>query len=117
MAIFGRNRANEHMSHRLAVLTGTIAVLIAVTTPVNGQVRWSQPRTPDGQPDLQGVWSNASLTPLERPAEFAGREFLTEKEVAAKEKALQPRKRESAGTEAHYDFLQYGLDPLQATRA
>ena len=36
------------------------------------------PRTPDGHPDLQGLWSYATLTPLERPAEFAGKEFLTE---------------------------------------
>lgn len=43
---------------------------------------WTPPRTPDGQPDLQGVWTNATLTPLERPAEFAGKEFLTEQEAA-----------------------------------
>ncbi len=40
------------------------------------------PRTADGQPDLQGVWTNSTLTPLERPAEFAGKEFLTEREAA-----------------------------------
>jgi hypothetical protein len=39
-------------------------------------------RTPDGQPDLQGIWSNAVLTPLERPAELADKEFLTEQEAA-----------------------------------
>ena len=37
----------------------------------------------DGHPDLQGVWSFSSLTPLERPAEFSGREFLTDAEAAA----------------------------------
>ena len=31
-----------------------------------------QPRTPDGQPDLQGIWSNATTTPLERPGTLAG---------------------------------------------
>src|SRR6267378_8429063 len=121
MAIFARSRANEQMNHHFAGLIGAMTVLIALalTNPVrvDGQAGWSQPRTPDGQPDLQGVWSNATLTPLERPAAFAGREFLTEKELADKEKALQPRTRLSAGTEAHYDFLQYGLDPLQAKRA
>jgi hypothetical protein len=44
---------------------------------------WTTPRTVDGQPDLQGVWSNNSATPLERPKELAGRAFLTEQEVAA----------------------------------
>ena len=43
---------------------------------------WNPPRTPDGQPDLQGVWTNSTLTPLERPAEFAGKEFLTQQEAA-----------------------------------
>lgn len=42
---------------------------------------WVQPRTPDGQPDLQGVWTNVTLTPLERPAEFAGKPVLTAKEA------------------------------------
>jgi hypothetical protein len=120
------------VNRRLAGSMGamTVAIALASMTPVrvDAQARssaavkapaktWSQPRTPDGQPDLQGVWSNAAITPLERPAAFAGREFLTEKELADKEKALQPRTRESAGTEAHYDFLQFGLDPLQAKRA
>jgi hypothetical protein len=42
---------------------------------------WVQPRTPDGQPDLQGVWTNTTLTPLERPSEFADKAFLTPKEA------------------------------------
>src|SRR5439155_14951943 len=41
------------------------------------------PRTVDGRPDLQGIWTNATITPLERPREFAGKEFLTEEEAAA----------------------------------
>ena len=47
---------------------------------------WTQPRTPDGQPDMQGFWHNATITPLERPSEFAGKEFLTEQEAAALER-------------------------------
>ena len=37
--------------------------------------------TPWGHPDLQGIWTNSTITPLERPAAFAGREFLTEEEA------------------------------------
>jgi hypothetical protein len=43
----------------------------------------SLPRTAFGQPDMQGVWSFSTLTPLERPAQLAGKEFVTEKEAAA----------------------------------
>src|SRR3984957_5865526 len=43
---------------------------------------WNPPHTADGQPDLQGVWTNSTLTPLERPAELAGKEFLTQQEAA-----------------------------------
>ncbi len=43
---------------------------------------WTPQRTVDGQPDLEGVWTNSTLTPLERPAEFAGKEFLTDQEAA-----------------------------------
>jgi hypothetical protein len=47
---------------------------------------WTPPRTSDGHVDLQGVWTNATLTPLQRPPEFAGKEVLTQAEAAAFEK-------------------------------
>jgi hypothetical protein len=43
---------------------------------------WMLPRTPDGQPDLQGYWTSLSFTPMERPAKYGGREFLTDEEAA-----------------------------------
>jgi hypothetical protein len=43
---------------------------------------WTAPRTADDRPDLRGIWSNASLTPFERPKEFAGEEFFTVEEAA-----------------------------------
>jgi hypothetical protein len=45
-------------------------------------------RTPWGDPDLQGTWSNQTLTPLERPAVFKDKPVLTEAEAAAYEKRL-----------------------------
>ena len=47
---------------------------------------WTAPRTRDGQPDLQGTWDAASLTPLERPAELGNKAFYTKEEAAAYEK-------------------------------
>ena len=40
-------------------------------------------RTPDGHPDLQGNWNFATVTPLERPAQFAGKDKLSDEEAAA----------------------------------
>ena len=40
------------------------------------------PRTADGHPHLQGIWDDRTLTPLERPLQFAGKEFLTDEEIA-----------------------------------
>src|SRR5437763_735924 len=47
---------------------------------------WSPARTPDGQPDLQRVWTNPTITPFERPAELAAKPVLSEEEAAALEK-------------------------------
>jgi len=73
-------------------------------------------RGASAQTDLEGVWTNATPTPLERPAAFAGREFYTDAEMAANAKrALEPGAADVlAGTGAHYNFEQFGLDPNQA---
>jgi hypothetical protein len=59
---------------------------------------WTVPRTPDGRPDLQGVWTNATLTPLERPRALGNRAFLTEQEAAALE--AQAATRQAAADES-----------------
>jgi len=47
---------------------------------------WDPPRGPDGHPDVSGIWTNGTLTPLERPKELAGKPFFTPAEAAAFEK-------------------------------
>jgi hypothetical protein len=54
----------------------------AKAKPAPAVSTWTAPRTPDGQPDLRGVWANNNATPLERPEALAGRQFLTDEEVA-----------------------------------
>jgi hypothetical protein len=45
--------------------------------------KWTMPRLADGHPDLQGIWTNATITTFERPAEFKDKPTLTEKEAVA----------------------------------
>ena len=52
---------------------------------------WIPPRTPDGQPDLQGIWNSASGTPVERPDELKGKEFFTEREARDWERIMNER--------------------------
>jgi hypothetical protein len=66
------------------IITGVLLARI----PAVGQKTWTPPRTPDGKPDLQGVWNNATLTPLERDAAYAGKPVLNEKDAADFEKAV-----------------------------
>jgi hypothetical protein len=74
------------------------AVLLLTAIPFAGQGQspaaakapakkaWTMPRTPDGKPDLQGVWNSATLTPLERGKQFANKAVLTEEEAKAFER-------------------------------
>ena len=60
-------------------------------------------RTPDGHPDLQGYWTNDSYTPLERPAELAGKSHFTPQEAAAFVRARVDRLENQSRTDVHYD--------------
>ena len=64
-----------------ALLLAAAAAVALAPLPASAQTG-DAPRTPWGKPDLGGVWDFATLTPMERPAEFAGKERLTEEDVA-----------------------------------
>jgi len=71
---------------------------------------WKAPRTADGQPDLQGIWTNATSIPMERPKELGAKEFYTPEEFAKIQGYHGDR---NPLPEAHYDMSQFGIDPLQ----
>jgi hypothetical protein len=97
----GRNRNASSEENFMGQIFRAVAAAIAVMSlaPIStvGQTRpatarnWSPPRTPDNQPDLQGIWTNATITPLERPRELAGKEFFTPDEAAEYEKQVRER--------------------------
>jgi len=121
------------MNHRFPLLIAVLAVAIAVVllapaafsqasstaTKAPAAKAWTK-KTPDGQPDLQGYWTNNSYTPLARPANV-NKEYYTEAELAqtVKTRAANEAEQTVPGTvgDVHYDFTQFGLDRSQGTLA
>ena len=96
------------------VTVAVISLTCALVTPSTAAAQvervtdagWTTPRTADGQPDLQGLWGNKTITPTERPDSAEGKAFLTDEEIAAvnrqRKQALQaqdeaPAQRTSVG--------------------
>ena len=71
------------MTIRQFTFLANLATALLLATSVAAQSGNNSVRTGDGRPDLSGVWDFRTVTPLERPAELADQEFLSEEEVAA----------------------------------
>jgi hypothetical protein len=121
------------MNHRFLALLGAMTLATGLALPAAAQApkaaapaapaaktaaakTYTVAKTPDGQPDLQGYWTNNSYTPLERPKGVT-KDFYTMPELKEAEKKAAEREEEQTtpGTVAdvHYDFTQFGLDRSQ----
>lgn len=78
---------------------------------------WKLSYTSDGQPDLQGIWTNLSFTPMVRPAKYGNREFLTKEEMDWEFKSGVARSYDTtlgnAADSPFYDATTYALDAWQ----
>ena len=94
-----------------SVLVALAALALAASGAAAQESGWTAPRTADGHPDLQGVWSNNTATPLERPQALADKESLTDEELAELQaRAAELRESEQAGNLLGDLLIQQVLD-------
>jgi hypothetical protein len=77
------------MQQTARIFLGCLMAPLALFGQIGGGAagkEWTPPRTPEGQIDLQGIWTNATLTPFQRPPELGNKQFFTEQEAAQFEK-------------------------------
>jgi hypothetical protein len=102
------------MKHLLALLFAVVAAAGAVVVAQSkystaAPAGWQVPRTPDGKPDLQGVWGNNSVTPMTRPRQWKDKTELTDAEVD-EIKALAAKSVDQGGDAIFGNFVQQLLD-------
>jgi hypothetical protein len=76
----------QRLTAAVAIVLSSLAAPIAAQpaqAPALAARDWTVPRLADGKPDLQGIWTNRTITPFERPADLATKEFFTREEAEA----------------------------------
>jgi hypothetical protein len=64
-----------------------LSLLLGLAASSSAAQEWTMPRTADGRPNLQGIWTNATQTPLQRPRDLGNKGFFTADEAAAQEES------------------------------
>jgi hypothetical protein len=105
---------NRRITFALVVIV-MLAAVLAFSQVASKPAAGAAQKTADGVPDLQGVWSNSTSVPLERPAALGAKEFYTEEEAKANAARGANRKGKAAPAEegalaVHYDLGQFALN-------
>jgi len=84
---------------------GALLVVMTASVLVSAQrtVKWTLAHLPDGQPDFEGYWTNATYTPLERDRDLGTKEFFTPEEAAAYAKKREQIENSQSKDDIHYD--------------
>src|SRR5688500_18358334 len=83
-----QNRRAVTLRNTVIGLLAVTALAAAASAQTSTRARSGLPRTPWGEPDLQGIWNNSTATPLERPNDLAGKATFTDEELVAREKQV-----------------------------
>jgi len=95
-------------------IAATFVLLLGGAVWAVAAERFAVPRSSWGDPLIQGVYTNNTNVPFERPLELGDRAFYTEKEYAARRYAPAVVETTTVITAAHYQTADYGLDPEQS---
>src|SRR5690349_3997733 len=85
---------------RFLILISAVAIPLAAQTPK----QWTPPHTEWGHPDLQGVYTFATETPLQRPAALGTKDTYTEAELKQLEQQLKDKHEENIATNEHFSY-------------